>query len=415
LPAGLGAVALLLVVSACGSGGSKSSAATTPTTPPATTAGSGGPTPTTASSATPIVVGNIGSYTGPASGDYVGADKVVAAWAQSVNASGGINGHPVKVVVKDDGGDPARSLALVKELVEQDHVVALVAVSDAADTSWSSYVQTKGIPVINGLPGGANFTNKNPSLFLIGASIPSFGTGAGLAAKGAGRSQVGLLYCAEDPGCAQLKAVYQPLIEAVGVKFAFAASAAASSPDYTAVCLAAQHAGADALDVDTVQAVWPRMAHSCESQGYHPLFIFPGAGDLTPLLGDSSLNGSVLLYSTFPGFVSDPATKPYQDAVAKYLPGETTLKLGGAGSAAWLSGTLFEAATKNLPAGFTAKDVFTGLYSLHNETLGGLAPGPLNFTAGVGLAGVNCVYQFKIVNQTLTAPNGIHATCPTTG
>jgi hypothetical protein len=53
----------------------------------------------------------------------------------------------------------------------------------------------------------------------------------------------------------------------------------------------------------------------------------------------------------------------------------------------------------------------SGLYSLHNETLGGLAPAPLTFTQGVGSAGVNCVYVFKIDNQKITAPDGIHANC----
>ena len=403
MAAGLG---VLLLVSACGSGGSKTSGATIPS--------AGGLGSTSAASGTPIVVGNIGSYTGPTSATFAGADKVVEAWAKSVNASGGIKGHPVKVIVKDDAGDPTQALALMKELVEQDHVVAIVGESDAADTSWASYVQAQGIPVINGLTGSANFTNKNPSLFLIGSGVSAFGTGAGLVAKAAGLSHLGLLYCAETPGCAQLKALDQPLVEATGVKFVFAAAAAVASPDYTSLCLAAQHAGVDVLDVDTVNAVWPRLAQSCDSQGYHPLFIFPGAGDITPLLGNSSLNGSVLLYPTFPGNVNDPATKQYQEAVAKYLPGEATLKLASPGTAAWLSGLLFQAATQNLPSGFTAKDVFTGLYSLHNETLGGLAAAPLNFTPGVGLAGLNCVYVYKIVNQNLTAPNGIHATCPTT-
>jgi branched-chain amino acid transport system substrate-binding protein len=395
---------MVLVLAACGSsGGSNGSAAKT--------SGSGSSAPAPTPKGSPIIVGNIGSYSGPASANYVGSDKVLQAWAKSVNDGGGLNGHPVQVIVKDDAGDPAQSLALVKELVEQDHVVAIVAAS-AADASWPDYVQSQGVAVINGQPGAANFTDKNTSLFLIGSSIPSYASGAAQVATDASRSHFGLVYCAEVPGCAQLKAVYAPALTARGIDFAFDSAAAASDPDYTAVCLAAQQKKVDVLEVTTVQAVWPRIAQSCQSQGYQPLFIFPGAGDITPVLGDSSLNGSVVFNPTFPGFVDDPATTPYQDAVANYLPGETVTKLGGAGTAAWLSAKLFEAATKNLPSDFKAKDVFTGLYSLHDETLGGLAAAPLNFKAGVGSAGLNCIYAFRIENQKITAPNGLRATCP---
>jgi len=50
------------------------------------------------------------------------------AWVASVNAAGGLAGcHPVKLVVGDDGDDPAKAKAIVKKMVEEDKVVAFVA------------------------------------------------------------------------------------------------------------------------------------------------------------------------------------------------------------------------------------------------------------------------------------------------
>jgi hypothetical protein len=48
----------------------------------------------------------------------------------TINAIDGIKCHPVCDVVQDDGGDPARSQAAVKQLGEQGHVIAFVNMDD---------------------------------------------------------------------------------------------------------------------------------------------------------------------------------------------------------------------------------------------------------------------------------------------
>src|SRR6516164_4865895 len=93
-----------LAISACGSSsksssktasGASTSAASTST---ASTSTSGG----AAASGSPIRLGSICSCSGPEAAVIANAGKVITAWANTVNASGGINGHPVKVYVKDD-------------------------------------------------------------------------------------------------------------------------------------------------------------------------------------------------------------------------------------------------------------------------------------------------------------------------
>ena len=80
--------------------------------------------PGTPSSSTPIVVGTICSCSGPYAGDIAGAKPVITAWEKWTNAHGGINGHPVKVIVEDDSGIVANGVSDAKQLVEQDHVSA---------------------------------------------------------------------------------------------------------------------------------------------------------------------------------------------------------------------------------------------------------------------------------------------------
>src|SRR5690242_13475306 len=79
---------------------------------------------------TPIVIGVIGSVTGPEAASSRQGQTVATAWAKWVNAQGGINGHPVKVALADDGGDPAKGQAAEKTLVDQKNVLAIVVSSD---------------------------------------------------------------------------------------------------------------------------------------------------------------------------------------------------------------------------------------------------------------------------------------------
>jgi hypothetical protein len=54
-------------------------------------------------------VGAIGSYSGAFAANQGGIPSVLAAWASSVNAAGGINGHKVKVIARAiavDGATP---------------------------------------------------------------------------------------------------------------------------------------------------------------------------------------------------------------------------------------------------------------------------------------------------------------------
>ena len=78
----------------------------------------------------PIVIGDVCSCTGPEASSVAQTTPTLQAWAKYVTAHGGIQGHPVQLIVKDDGYNPTTSLADVQTLVTADHVVALFDNSD---------------------------------------------------------------------------------------------------------------------------------------------------------------------------------------------------------------------------------------------------------------------------------------------
>ena len=149
--------ACLGIVAGCSSSGSNSK--------PASGSSSGGP-----ASKEPIVIGSIGEFSGQAASSTANNLKVLKAWADSVNKAGGLDGHPVHLITKDLGDNVAGGLAAVKELVEQDHVVALVHEIDSGDGTWASYVQSKGIPVIGGTIVSPTFAT-NSMFFLEGTDF----------------------------------------------------------------------------------------------------------------------------------------------------------------------------------------------------------------------------------------------------
>ncbi len=388
--------ACALVASACGSSGSG--------------ANSGGSS--AATSGGEIVVGSIASCSGAQAGSEGGVCKAIQAWASSVNDSGGINGHRVRLIVKDDGGNPTTSLDLVKQLVEQDHVIAIVNDESNVDATWASYIQSKGIPVVGGLMANAPFLT-NPDFFPSGTSQIAFVYGALASAKAAGKTNYGFMYCAEAPQCAQAVPLIQALGAVAGIRIGYTAKVAGAAPDYTAPCLAAKAAGVDALQVGSSATIVLRVLDSCAQQGFKPLTSGVDGTVTTAWLNDPNVDGAVAVEVDAPFFdQSIPATKAFHDAMKKYAPDVYNGPLFGANvSYAWVSGKLFEAAAKKADIGpnSTPAQVKQGLYQLKDETLDGLAP-PLTFIEGKPTF-VNCYFTVGIQNGKFTTPDGLRTQC----
>jgi len=72
-----------------------------------------------------VTIGATFPFSGVAS-SYGTIAKAETAYYQWVNAHGGVNGRKIKFTTLDDGYDPAKTVPLTKQLVEQDHVFAIV-------------------------------------------------------------------------------------------------------------------------------------------------------------------------------------------------------------------------------------------------------------------------------------------------
>lgn len=187
-----------------------------------------------------------------------------------VNANGGVNGHPVKIIQKDDGGNPATANKVVRELVEQDKVQAIVGDTSLNAGSWGGYLKQKGIPCVS----CSYFTTEqwqNPMFFPVAYALPLQFYGAVAEAKKSGATSIAALYCAEAPDCAQVPQTMALMAGIIGgIKVEPQLKIAAATPSYAAPCQAAKKSGSGALYFGGPMPVLKRILQDCNKLGYKP-------------------------------------------------------------------------------------------------------------------------------------------------
>jgi branched-chain amino acid transport system substrate-binding protein len=116
---------------------------------------SGGGTNVPGVTDTEIVVGTHMPLTGPAAGGYSKIAPATKAYFDYVNANGGVHGRKITYKIKDDGYNPANTQTVVRELVLQDKVFAIL--------------NGLGTPTHNGVLDFLK-TNRVPDLFVASGS-----------------------------------------------------------------------------------------------------------------------------------------------------------------------------------------------------------------------------------------------------
>jgi branched-chain amino acid transport system substrate-binding protein len=297
----------------------------------------------------------------------------------------------------------------VQELVQSDHVVAIVGEEDNGDATWASYAASSGVPVVGGLSLDLPFV-QNPDFFPAGSNTFALIYGVQTLAKGLGPN-LGILYCAESPQCASAVALNQGTSTVSGIKIPVNVKISATAPDYTAVCQQLKSSGVQSYFVADNSAVVLRVAGQCKAQGLAATMVGEDGEATAAWQAQSSVNGMLLAEADAPFTdTSIPGVAQYQDAVSKYAPNLGTLQ-GPNAYYAYVAGKLFQAAIAALPAGtaITPAAVKQGLYALKGATLDGLTP-PLTYTEGKPTL-VNCFFTMGLQNGKFTSPNGTKTTC----
>lgn len=363
-----------------------------------------------------IKVGHVGLFSGVAGPILGSAVTMMAAWAKDVNARGGLACHPVQVLTRDDGGDPGRSAALVKDLAAREKVVAFVGSLTLAPIGFVKAVEQVEVPAVGG-GGGDPRWFASPWLFPDGASRTNQIVGLVKHGVDRGKTKLGVLYCVEAAACTEsIKEIRDTAAKKAGATLVYDAPISVTQPDFTAQCLNARDAGVDQLALGMDGASMARVARSCSSIGYQPL-ISTVSGLLSPSQAkDPTLRsfGIVTAASYAPWTEKDqPGLREYHRVLQRWAP---NLPPDGATVLTFVAARLFEKAIEKVadqarggPVGPAL--IVSGLGKIKNETLGGLT-GPVTFTSGQKRAvSTSCVFYQLLDERGWTAPRGSKPVC----
>lgn len=120
-----------------------------------------------------IVVGQSAPLSGPVAVAFQGALAGERLAFEEINRKGGINGRRIRLVLLDDAYDTQRTVENVRQLVEQDKVVALTGLgSTAGVAAILPYIAEKRMPLV-GVYTGAHVLRlrPHPTMFTTQASF----------------------------------------------------------------------------------------------------------------------------------------------------------------------------------------------------------------------------------------------------
>ncbi len=379
--------------------------------------GSAGATGNTAkANGLPINIGFVGSITGLYGTSFRPVLTAVQANLTDLNSRGGINGHPVKLIVADDAGDPSTYVAQIRRMVEIDKVLAFVGNTHGASLSQAAiaYVESKQIPILDGDDSNL-LAPTSPMIFGFGAAGlglngTEFAAARDLVGKG---KKAGFISCQEVQQCADYAAGFAEYSKKAGFTPVFAGRASLTAPDFTANCLQARNADAEILflriDINSVK----RIARYCSRQGYKPIYV------TAPVLTDPSYPSNpafdkiITPSQQFP-FISERLAeeKRFRSVMSKAIAVD---QIFAAHAQGWNVANIFAEAVKRgiTPDGTPATEgILKGLWSFKNETLDGTSQ-PLTYVKGkppAHLANV-CAFPMQIQNGKWTAPFGNKPSC----
>ncbi len=223
---------------------------------------------------TEIVIGSFGPQDGPA-GAYGVIDRTIDAYFKMVNAKGGINGRKVRFIYENDSYQPAKTVAAVKKLVEEDKVFALVAgLGTANNLAVMDYLVQNNVPHVAPATGSsAMAVPLKKNVFAVQINYMTEGLLlTQYAVETLKAKKVAVFYQNDSFGKEGLDTVSgelkkRGLPEAIGVSYE------AADTNFSAQALKLQTSGADAVILYAVPKPGASVIAEMTKLGYQPKLL----------------------------------------------------------------------------------------------------------------------------------------------
>lgn len=255
----------------------------------------------------------------------------INAYFDKINADGGVDGHKVTLNAKDDALDPARAVANVKALIEQDNVFATIfQLGTPQNLATRQMYETNCVPQLYASTGDHSFYDPANHPWSTSSFLPYDAWGEATAEfidkKFPSGAKVAELVWNSDTGKA-LDEAFTRGIEGTSVEIV-----ASQSHDSTAVSMSNQVTemlakSPDAIVAATSGAFCNQLVSAARRAGFGgPIVVPPSCRDTTqffePLgeLADGLLTVRSSLDPADPTAATEPSMREYLEAMQKYQP-----------------------------------------------------------------------------------------------
>ncbi|SDY51761.1 ABC transporter substrate-binding protein [Herbiconiux ginsengi] len=131
---------------------------------------------------TTVTIGTHTPLTGPAAAGYSSISAAAKAYFDYLNDKGGINGRTIEYIVKDDGYNPATTQSVVRELVQEDGVFAILnGLGTPTHTAVIDYLNENEVPDLFVASGSTTWNEPEKYPYTFGFNADYVVEGAALA------------------------------------------------------------------------------------------------------------------------------------------------------------------------------------------------------------------------------------------
>jgi branched-chain amino acid transport system substrate-binding protein len=362
-----------LLVGACAPAPTAAPTAAPPTAAPAAPTSAPSAPTTAAATAAPsaavpgvtdseIVIGSWGPQDGPA-GAYGVIDRTIAAFFKKVNDDGGINGRKVRFLYENDSYQPAKTVAAVKKLVEEDKVFALVSgLGTPNNLAVMDYLVQNNVPHVG--PATGTSALAIPLKKNVYAVQLNYTTEATLLAQYAfdqgSAKKVAVFYQNDAFGKEGLDAINAEL-KRRGAPEATAVSYETADTNFSAQALKLQTSGADTVILYAVPKPGGSVIAEMTKIGYKPKILASAVLNDPSIfqLAGAGIEGTIIP-AWLPAYddLSNPKIVDWQGYMKKYAPNE---QIGGFAVSGWVEAQVLAEALKRAGKNLTRESLLQAL------------------------------------------------------
>jgi branched-chain amino acid transport system substrate-binding protein len=283
-----------------------------------------------------ILLGATVPLSGPAAA-YGTIAKASDAYFHYVNDNGGVNGRQISYKFLDDAYNPAQTVPLTKQLVEQDQVfLTFGGLGTQSQTSVRDYLNSKKVPQVIVATGATTFAAEFDNFPYTFGWQPVYQGETLIYAQyiltNTPNARIGVIYQNDDYGQDYLDGLTKGLGSKAAEMIVDKEPNDVGAPDLSSQMLKLKNSGADTLFIFETPSPAIKAIVAAFQAGWHPTMYLNSVAAPVPYVqaaqkaagDDAAVNGIIttvyLKDSVDPAQANDPGIQLYKQIMGKYYP-----------------------------------------------------------------------------------------------